>query len=343
MAKIESCIYCGDDVDTSTGEGDHVIPKALGEFSGDIHFRRICVKCNNEIGKSEQQITESWTDGHWRGYYWPILKRKGKRAVPRGATGAPPPEIIIEDENVKGGVLVRRDKNGVYQTVDQINVEANDGIVKRIILHPKMNAVNLKDKIDALGFKDIQKMWVNIHNVEYEEHYTNLLNSYAPKGNKEQRRVTERGGEESPATLLSVTTELRYFRSIVKIAFHYYLTRSSRFTGAEDHFKQTRDYILKGWKVGRLYPKGKVFFLIPHTDMTRWHHVLGFLEQTEGKITGFVSLSRGPMNPNPECYYVHLGENKPSALRRDNKCVQEYVYESVDGAPSKAGRVRKLE
>ncbi|HEX9744743.1 MAG TPA: hypothetical protein VGB30_04890 [bacterium] len=35
MHEQVHCIYCGAEIDPTAGEGDHVIPRLLGEFPGD--------------------------------------------------------------------------------------------------------------------------------------------------------------------------------------------------------------------------------------------------------------------------------------------------------------------
>jgi 5-methylcytosine-specific restriction endonuclease McrA len=55
MSRITKCIYCADPANLK-GEGDHVIPGTLGEFRNDKHFKRICTRCNNRIGKSENVL-----------------------------------------------------------------------------------------------------------------------------------------------------------------------------------------------------------------------------------------------------------------------------------------------
>ncbi len=57
--KRRRCIYCPKEFDPSRGEGDHILPAALGEFRGDVRFRGQCPSCNNVIGRFEQQVVQS--------------------------------------------------------------------------------------------------------------------------------------------------------------------------------------------------------------------------------------------------------------------------------------------
>ena len=58
-----TCIYCQKPVDLRRGQGDHVIPAALGRFEDDLRFRRICRTCNRAIGKCEDQLLRCGTGG----------------------------------------------------------------------------------------------------------------------------------------------------------------------------------------------------------------------------------------------------------------------------------------
>ena len=85
MASVtERCIYCDSPFDSSRGEGDHIIPAALGEFEGDVHFRRICPKCNSRIGAYEQQIMQCGPENLLRTLVSPSSKRLKRRG--RGRT-----------------------------------------------------------------------------------------------------------------------------------------------------------------------------------------------------------------------------------------------------------------
>src|SRR5438105_4823171 len=48
--KRRRCIYCPKEFDPSRGEGDHILPAALGEFQREVRFRGQCPSCNNTIG-----------------------------------------------------------------------------------------------------------------------------------------------------------------------------------------------------------------------------------------------------------------------------------------------------
>src|SRR5437870_3003527 len=86
-----NCIYCSAIFDPSKGEGDHIIPAALGEFRNDSRFRGLCSKCNILIGKSEQVLLHCGQEAFFRRVVNPALpssRRRGRSYVP-AAMGMP--------------------------------------------------------------------------------------------------------------------------------------------------------------------------------------------------------------------------------------------------------------
>lgn len=95
---IETCIYCECGFVSELGEGDHVIPGSLGEFEGDIRFRRMCRECNSKVGHAEQQLVQSGPESIFRVYAKakPGRRRNRKPTRLKGAKGAPPPRHTVD-------------------------------------------------------------------------------------------------------------------------------------------------------------------------------------------------------------------------------------------------------
>ena len=107
---MDNCIYCGIQFDSSKGQGDHVIPVQLGEFRNDKRFRRICPKCNNKIGRSEQQFLACGPASFFRKIVKPNIPPKRQRGQSSiAALGVPSPKSTIDHGDHRE--LVRRSED----------------------------------------------------------------------------------------------------------------------------------------------------------------------------------------------------------------------------------------
>jgi hypothetical protein len=338
MPKLIKCIYCPEIIDPLKGKGDHVLPKVFGEFAEDPHFRRICPACNKEIGKSEQQMVVTGPEGHWREFYWPLDPERP--TTPRISYGAPARKSIVDDEFMKGGLKVKMVEPGKFDSTEHLNVHLKDSTHKVIDLVPSITLSSLKKKLSGLEFSQIEGIYINSHQ-ENKEHYFGLLFKLFPAYKFMTERQVPAGECILTGCHIFSTKDLRYFRALAKIAFHCYLTRTGRF-GDEDCFSAIKKYIMSGWDKSEYYPKGHIHFPIPKFETNKWHHLVGFMEQGNGTITGFVSLSRGPDNPFPDKYYIHLGKLPRRIIGQDYKRIYAYIYEPVEESPTKAGRVSTI-
>jgi HNH endonuclease len=92
----DTCIYCQKVVDVRRGQGDHVIPAALGRFEGEFIFRRICRDCNSLIGKCEEQLLRCAPEAFLRRIVQPTVKRNNRGTSWVGANGMPAPRFTID-------------------------------------------------------------------------------------------------------------------------------------------------------------------------------------------------------------------------------------------------------
>src|SRR5436190_4588201 len=146
-----TCIYCGMAVNLSQGEGDHVIPAALGRFEEELILRRICRQCNSRIGKCEEQLLRCAPEAFVRRMVQPPVKRNKRGTSWVGASGIPPPKFTVNHgdhlELVDGST---DDPRNVYP-IDQLVIVNKEKGEHHIRLFSNMTAAHLRAKIDALG------------------------------------------------------------------------------------------------------------------------------------------------------------------------------------------------
>ncbi|KKK75201.1 hypothetical protein LCGC14_2876130, partial [marine sediment metagenome] len=140
MRRDVACIYCGTPVDLSKGEGDHVIPAALGEFKYDKHFKRICPDCNHRIGLSEEQMLRCGPEWLFRQIVAPVTSRgRGKPKSSVGSQGMPPPKALVHTEDGKLAAKPHRDMRSM-EPVDQLVIHDEAGQQVPLELRPRMTA-----------------------------------------------------------------------------------------------------------------------------------------------------------------------------------------------------------
>jgi len=157
MNSGDRCIYCGGPPNPK-GEGDHVIPAAFGEFMDDVRFMQICVECNQEIGRHEEQLIRCGPESVIKSFV--NLKSRRTRRRSRGgnlgAHGTPPPESRVDRNDHT--LLVKRDPNDprdVYP-VDQLVVRDSDGEYRSVQLFEGMQPEYLRKRVADLGCEEFK-------------------------------------------------------------------------------------------------------------------------------------------------------------------------------------------
>jgi len=333
------CIYCGKRIDPSKGEGDHIIPKAFGEFRGDLHFRRICGDCNTKIGKAESVLIRCGPESYFRGRAFGQIMPKKEIGFSAGAEGMPPPKIYFDDPNL-GFLLSEKildeDASVVFE---QINIKNKKGDIFHIRIFPEMTSKSLKEKYDSFGFEDKTEMGLSCDEENWEI-YTKLIEETF---HMKMKLVSTRPvGRSKEFMRVNFKVDDNYFRAMAKIAFHYYLTYfGEQVIGNEYAFKPIREFIYLGGKPDSYINKGNYFLKFLHPQNmapARWMHILG-VNESNGLVTGYVCLYWGPHRNKTE-YYIKLG-HLPRLINYDYAKAHIYLYdEKVTGG--KVGEVREI-
>ncbi len=334
------CIYCGTSVNIAAGEGDHVIPAALGEFTNGIRFRHICPSCNSRIGKSEQQMLRCGPERLFRDLVIPSTSRsRGSPTGWRGAEGAPAPKIHALAED---GVLLgrRSDKPTDITADDQLVVIDKNGKEHFVTLDPRMTAGSLKRKVQSTGVRDI-KMVRSSWDESNEQAYLRILEEAWPDM-KYQHVSTTQPGSNKVRVRVCFQVNDHYFRAIAKIAFHYYLTRSKRAKGHEDGFAQIRKFIVEGGDSDPFF-KGRKMFAPMEANMlpSWWCHILAASEEVQ-PVVAYVCLFRGPQATGIE-YTVKLGRLESALVVPQPVWAHAYEYARPVPSTGKAGTVRAIQ
>jgi len=347
--KTESCIYCGADVDASRGEGDHIIPENWGNFRNDIRFHRICTGCHSEIDKSTEQLVRCGPEaviveqmgGRSR------RSRRGWRSAKKGSHGAsaPKPLVPVEDRWV---TVETTALPGTVALVDQVVVGDEEGNVQRVRLYPQMSADQLLHRIDKGCRGKVLEIFVTCS----EEHWTrylDLLRTRWPNMKVEDLPSTEGGMRGVLGRLLFEVGE-RYFRAIVKMAFHYLLTHSRRsLVGNEPIFDDVRKFIASGGEVNRFLaaaPKQQSNANIPSGRSTGvYHRLVADESRLHGDwITVDLDLFAGTGLLVPPVYRVRLARfDRQRVLVPDYVWGHRYLYgRDEQGRGSLGGWVEQL-
>jgi len=334
-----ACIYCSRPIDDRQGVGDHIIPARLGEFRQSPKFRRICRKCNGDIGRSEEQLLRCGPERLYRDLVVPATARsRGKRSSwSVGAAGMPPPKILID---WPGGVLLARPGADPMspEFVDQIVVADEAGNEYPMPLYQSVTAQALKDQVQALvrkhGIKGTFSVRWNCSEKRLEE-VRSLADQIYPDAQQVSLPPIEAGHHSADGRIQFKFSD-HYFRALAKIAFHYYLATSSRITGQEPAFEAIRSFIRSGGDKDRFFTKQRRFILQlpPGTAPARWGHILA-AHESRNLVTGYVALFVGPLGREID-YQVSLGQTSAALVLPDLAWGHTFVY---DEKPVSAGTV----
>ncbi len=347
---VEKCIYCAATFDSSAGEGDHVLPAALGEFKDDVRFRRICPLCNSRVGAFEQQVMQSGPEGFFRTIVKPASKRLRRRGGgrQRGAMGASAPKSQFQWDgwSISGGPS-SDDPLGV-SPFDQVVVRDGQGRDHSIRLFPRMRKKQLQQQVEQLAISSVREIRCFCSNESDLKDYSNLLEAVWPHLRMEG---PDKSRIEPGVYEVAIHREFRvkdpYFQALAKIAFHYYLAHSQRGSrGDEPAFADIRDFIMNGGNRDRLFRDSGRFFADPFPPVSKgigavvpanWCHVLAANETTDVAVV-YLRLFIGP-NHLPKPVHVTLGQINSRVHVLRPVWAHAYVYEPVADSSRFCGHV----
>lgn len=346
MDTIEvNCIYCGTIVDLRTGDGDHVLSAALGQFEGEFHFRRICPGCNSTLSKCEEQLLRCAPEAFLRRIVQPPVERNKRGNSWVGAShGMKPPTFTLDHGDHHELVHASPDAPRQISPIDQLVIVDKEKKEHHIRLFPGMTATALRAKIEASGACVTDELHLHV-DAPMQKKYLALVTELRPDSPVVENAATEPGPQRVQVRA-AFTFHDDYWRAIAKIGFHYYLLNSSRgVRGDEAEFADIRRFIIAGGDRTPFFTEPASRFALPFRELpdgsavlpTTWAHILA-ADETERAATAMVSLFMGPERLAPT-YHINLGRLQSSLVVPGARCAHAYLYR-VDATESGiAGRV----
>lgn len=333
MSVEQRCIYCEDLYDPSKGNGDHIIPESLGPIPGSLVFRGLCLKCNNEIGKLEQELLQITPEAARRRFAGLARSRRNKRVGPKPAGGLPPPKFIRLDTEYEKLVDLDPDKPSRVVPVDQLVLELKDGRSIPVRIPASISLIGLKSLIERHArTEDIREIKFSA-SVNDADRIQAMIQDIWPLS-----KLLESNTVEPYAAQIPISVECHYgsgsWRALAKIAFHYFLSQSKYgYGGNEKIFDPIRRFIRRdeGDRSEFFLEKGPDFvapigweadggILVPEN----WMSFICCIETGQSAIVG-VYLLLGPEAP-PQPHYVQIFAQRHSLFTREYAYGHQYVY-----------------
>ena len=350
MKRTEKCIYCSTSFNPAKGAGDHVLPVQLGEFKNDVRFRRICTSCNNQIGRSEQQFLSCGPESFFRDLVKPKVpkKRQRGRSQVKSAMGAPSPQSTIDHGDHRQLVERSRDNTTNTFAVDQIVIHDEQGKEYFIRLFSGMSPKQLKNRIKKQGINKIDKTWFHC-DTEHLSEFQLLMKKTWPKSEPHNLPDTEAGITQVNGCVTFKVTD-HYFRSLAKIAFHYYLVHSRRgFRGDEQCFRSIRDFIMNGGDEKTFFKQPGPKFVMPFGKISsggvitpkQWSHIIA-ADETDKVAIAYIQLFVGP-GCVPKPHYIKLADINSNVIIPSSTWSHVYLYDESQKSDRYAGEVKEAQ
>lgn len=239
------CIYCGVAIQNpEAGEGDHVLPAAMGRFRNDLRFRKICSGCVRLTAACDEHFVRCGPEAAIRHLESIAPARNERGSTPSGSMGSPPARFLAIEYGQPYYTKPVRGRPGLFEPADQIILLRRNGSQTLIELHPQMSVDAIRRKCGDLSTVvssviNVQERIESFVMAALEEIFGPCLQKNVVSIPAGQRRVKGR-------TVCAVNIQY-YSRAIAKMAFHYFLLTTCRgFVGSESAFAPVRDFILSG-------------------------------------------------------------------------------------------------
>lgn len=341
--RVANCIYCSEVFDPRKGQGDHVLPVQFGVFRGDKRFRGCCSKCNNAIGKHEEQLIRCGPESEDLRKLRP--SRPAKRARGNrssiGAGGFSPPKNSTPIDGFE--VPLFHDLHtGLKRTKEGLTLRLKSGEFAHIELHETTSAKWLDEELRQYG--DIESCHFRAETQNLKR-YMELVKSIRPECHVEPRDETPMGVSTVPVRI-QIEVGTAYFRSIAKLAFHTYLLASHRsFSGGEAIFAPIREFVLRGDNVEDFIQHKTLNMPIPVRDwvsriapVSRLCHMV-FIEDGPKEIIVGVKLFHGSELSNWRRLVI---ARYPVLVPARPRVLLAFVYDDPQQSSGSAGQVHQL-
>jgi hypothetical protein len=306
--NVQKCIYCG-----STGpfNKEHALPMCLGEFKGfPPLIDKVCINCNKEIGKFEEQFGRSGPEAFFRKY----LNIEGRNThgkvnpFERGSAGAKPIDFIacLPGEDIEILWEPHLGEGTVHEVRQIVFIDDKGKSYPFRIPNWINNTDQLREEMKKFGLPPPgEKISARVI-VPYDEkeRVENLVKGLGTN--------FEWLPPQPPVEIKNFVAKFQvtdfYFRAIAKIGFHYFLSVFNTFYGNEYYFSKIRKFIKEGGLIKSFVTQTKESILPQNYRPDYWGHVL-LAESYEGKFRTRLQFFLGPQY-NPQTYVVILNTCK---------------------------------
>ncbi len=245
---VGKCIYCSQ---TTVLSREHYLPRCLGNFRNyETLDDRVCGRCNNGFKLSEEQFCRSGPEALFREKLAIKGRSSHKKVSPflRGSAGTEP--LVMKGKFPGEDFEILWQLNRGSKSIDYITqiVFFTDSGTSHILpisddmRDPSQLREKYKELAKRLGVERFKEARVIAPEsaTEWIEH---LLTGLTVDSRMPLERCPERGKIDT-STIVTVTSN--YFRALVKIGFHYFLTQMRGLSGSEATFADVRSFIQEG-------------------------------------------------------------------------------------------------
>lgn len=324
---MPECIYCKRDADSE----EHSFPAALGmdNIKGFVTLKeKLCKECNGRIGAIEEQLLRCSPEAFIRDRLQ-IKGRKSHKKInlyhrPSAGGKQLKAEINATDGPEKFLCEPASDSDDFTYSY-QIVLKDPDGNLHSEIIPDEVNSSESLDKL--LAFKGMSEFEFQSAHIDPDRKHIveGIQNLKGKKINWEDIPLGHKGKKEF---LITCEYTDKYFRSIAKIAFHYFLQYFEHYTGNEKEFEGIKDFIMKGGNVkewvtivpGSFIQDFKNRFIVPNLYC---HFAVA--EDTGDKIFVKLGLFYGPGCFQERHFEVQIGKS-PGIIKTPKELGHQILY-----------------
>ena len=335
------CIYCGTPGQMSR---EHFLPVCLGNFRNcEPLTDKLCKACNERISVLEEQFCRCGPEAFYRIYLGIEGRKYHKRPSPfyRGSAGGKRIEIKSKHPTLDLDIYCELEP-GTDKTVParQIIVQDRHGKFHPILIDEYIKEPDdLKNELEKRGLADARfvECWSKDTDEDLLKRFCSIFKEEVNWSDTVPYDDTEK---QIHVATISVTSS--HFRSIAKIAFHYFLKNFSHFSGFEEEFRGIKDLIINCNDVDKWVRQVQGFFVedLKHSMTTsNYCHLLG-VDKNPHKISTKVQFFVGPKGTY-HYYEVLIGRN-PETIYYPQSIGHQFVYFDKPDQDGFVGRMDPL-
>lgn len=337
------CIYCNEN---EANSGEHYLPACLGNFLNyEKLYNRLCVGCNEEIGKLDEQFCRCGPATLFR----MMLGIKGRRChkkvdpIYRGSSGGKRVVIETAHPTLDCSIFceIEKGSGNVYPARQIIVVDSDDSCHPILITEDIKESADLKKEFEKRRLKNprLVESWASLEERAWIDNLSGYFDFQSP-GNRDYSYLTQK---QAKITATFGVTD-KYFRGIAKIAFHYFLKFFAQFNGNEKQFAGIKEFIKSGGNPDNWVRQIEGSFIAGlnpgATTTDRYCHLIA-VEKNERVIRAMLNFFVGPGGVPSHYYEVFIGQN-PEGIIYPQVLGHQFVYYDKVGEDGYSGRMDLL-